>query len=235
MFRLTTFISWHCHCLGKQGTYLPSLSLLHCEMAVTAIPISWGHCEDRWVKCLAHVSSAPSLKAPPVNCCCMVSSKLARPRRRLEAPQSGVPQSHWNTVKYPEQEREEDPRGGSWRVEHCRESQGQPLTAGLGGRRGLHSSPPALAQRGCIPTLTCVHPYVKLSTYWPHTHDVHGSGGWSAVAGVNVRSDQIGIRDLTNQVFLPRFRNLSFQELDCKDMTKYWKNLSSGSVFFFFK
>lgn len=62
--------------------------------------------------------------------------------------------------------RGEGPRGGpgSWRVEHCAESQGQPLTAWVGERRGLRSSPPALAQLGCIPTLACVHPSVNPST-----------------------------------------------------------------------
>lgn len=93
-------------------------------------------------KALGTCEPPPSLRAPPVNCCCMLNSELARPRRRLEASQSGVPRSHWNTVKYPEQEREEGPRGGpgSWRVECCTESQGQPVTAGasawVGGRRG---------------------------------------------------------------------------------------------------
>ena len=103
-------------------------------------------------KALGTCEQPPSLTAPLVNCCCMLNSELARPRR-LEAPQSGVPQSHWNTVKYPEQEREGGPRGGpgSWRVERCTESQGQALTAGtsawVGGRRGLLCGPPALAQR----------------------------------------------------------------------------------------
>lgn len=116
---------------SKQGAYLPSLSLLGCEMAVAAILTSWGIVGTE-EQSACHMRAAPSLKAPPVNCCCMLNSKLARPRRRPEAPPSGVPRSHWNTVKYPEQEREEGPRGGpgSWRVESCAESQGQPRTAG---------------------------------------------------------------------------------------------------------
>lgn len=76
-------------------------------------------------------------------------------------------------------EREEGPLGalGSWRVEPCTESQGQPLRSWVGGHRGLQSSPPALAQR-CIPTPPPPprgHPYSK-------PRCVHSPGqaeGWS--------------------------------------------------------
>lgn len=58
-------------------------------------------------KALGMCTPSPlSPNAALVNCCCMFNSDLARPRRRLEAPPSGVPRSHWNTVKYPERERE---------------------------------------------------------------------------------------------------------------------------------
>ena len=105
----------------------------------------------------------------------MLSSKLATPRR-LEAPQSGVPQSHWKIVKYLEQEREEGPLGGpgSWRVEHCMESQGQPLRVWVGGRRGLLSSPPALAQRTTSPPSLCAS--LTEAHTDPPPHYVHSRG-----------------------------------------------------------
>lgn len=55
-------------------------------------------------KGLGRSEQLPS-RATPVNCCCVFSGKLARPGW-LEAPQSGVPRSHWKIVKYPEWERE---------------------------------------------------------------------------------------------------------------------------------
>lgn len=176
---------------SKQGAYLPSLSLLGCEMAVAAILTSWGIVGTE-EQSACHMRAAPSLKAPPVNCCCMLNSKLARPRRRPEAPPSGVPRSHWNTVKYPEQEREEGPRGGpgSWRVESCAESQGQPRTAGRPRGRedtGAARRPPALAQRGCGPTLARVHPAMKLSAhYYPSARYVRGSGQEESYKGASL-------------------------------------------------
>lgn len=70
---------------SKQGAYLPSLSLLGCEMAVAAILTSWSYCGDRGAKRLPH-ASCPLPKSTPSQLLLYVKQQIGKTKKKARGP-----------------------------------------------------------------------------------------------------------------------------------------------------
>lgn len=192
---------WHCHFLGKQGTYLPSPSLLCCEMAMTAIPISWGCREDRWAKRLARVSIPSQLLLYVKLRIGKTEKKAGGPTKWGSTESLEHSQISWARERRGSQRRPRQLAGGAL-LRQPRTATHSRVSSGVGGRRGLHCSPPALAQRRCIPTLACVHPDMKPSTQWPRRHYVQPLAKRRAIPEW-ASEVLIGLRDFITGRFCP--------------------------------